>query len=51
MPLALTARIRIRPEPLLKDKRVHDIAHAFLAARIRAMKALGIPVKMMPGLG
>jgi hypothetical protein len=51
MPLALTARIRVRPGPLLQDKGVHDMAHAFLAARVRIMKALSLPWNLLPRMG
>ena len=43
MPLALTAKISFKPEHLRKDMRVHELAHEFLVARLRAMKRLDEP--------
>ena len=51
MPLALTARIKVDPGPLLKDKGLHDIAHAFLRARVQAMKELKFPWRLLPKMG
>ncbi len=36
MPLALTAKIRLDPERILKSRWTHDIAHNMVTAKFRA---------------
>ena len=41
MTLALTAKITVEADALRKDRRLHDLAHDFLVARLEAARSAG----------
>lgn len=41
MTLGLSAKITVEADALHKDRRLHDLAHDFLVARLEAARAAG----------
>ncbi len=48
MTLALTAKITVAADALRKDRRLHDLAHDFLVARLEAARAAGAEAMTYP---
>lgn len=48
MTLALVAKITVQAEALRHDRRLHDLAHDFLVARLEAARAAGAEALTFP---
>jgi hypothetical protein len=48
LPLALTVKVRVDPASILKNPKVHDLAHHFLEEMMRARLMVGSTPAGMP---